>query len=284
MRPAGTRLEVRDLEAEVRGVEIQAPEGLVWDGVADETRFQGTLQAGNLAEVLPQWDYAPNVETASASLTGSLAWSGSPLMVDLLALRGEARVRAGQGRFLDVESGAGAQKIFSLLNFTAIAKRVSLNFSDVFGRGVSFDELKAEFSLDEGLLAFLEPMEVEGTGSSFRVTGTVDLAERRLDNEMIVTLPVTKSLPWYAAYVALANPLAGLGVLVGERVLRKPLEQFSSARYHIGGTLDEPDVRFVSVFDVTPVDGEAVPGKGGAADSQSSQNPEEEQESQLTHE
>jgi hypothetical protein len=52
--------------------------------------------------------------------------------------------------------------------------------------------------------------------------------------------------------VALANPLAGIGVFVGERMLRKPLEAFSSARYHIGGTLDEPDVRFVRVFDVTP--------------------------------
>jgi hypothetical protein len=72
-----------------------------------------------------------------------------------------------------------------------------------------------------------------------------------LDNEMIVTLPVTKGLPWYAAYVALANPLAGLGVLVGERVLRKPLEQFSSAKYEISGTLDDPELKFISVWDTT---------------------------------
>jgi uncharacterized protein (TIGR02099 family) len=287
LRPVGDNLEVRDLEAAVRGVAIEAAEGLVWHGESNETRFEGTLRAGNLAEVLPQWGYAPNVETGSASLTGEFTWSGSPLMVDLLALRGEARARAAQGRFLDVESGAGAQKIFSLLNFTAIAKRVSLNFSDVFGRGVSFDELDARFSLDEGLLEFLEPMEVDGTGSEFRVTGTVDMAQRRLDNEMIVTLPVTKSLPWYAAYVALANPLAGLGVLVGERVLRKPLEQFSSARYRISGTLDDPEVKFVSVFDVTPATRdsapEGAPDEGpetdpGTDDESADRQPSEQQE------
>src|SRR5690606_30160700 len=200
----------------------------------------------------PQWDYAPSVETNSARLAGTFRWRGSPLAFDLLALRGEGEARAEQGRFLDVESGAGAQKIFSLMNFTAIAKRISLNFSDVFGRGVSFDELTARLALDEGTLTFLEQLQVEGAGSGFRVSGRVDLEHGRLDNDMIVTLPVSKSLPWYAAYVALANPLAGLGVLVGERVLRKPLEQFSSARYHIGGTLDEPEVKLVGVFDVEP--------------------------------
>jgi uncharacterized protein YhdP len=241
----------------------------VWDGVTNETRFTGSLDGGNLAVVLPLWGYAPNMETESASLNGTFAWHGSPLAVDLLTLRGEARAQAANGRFLEVESGAGAQRIFSLLNFTTIAKRMTLNFGDVFGRGISFDELTADFSLDEGLLAFEQPMVVKGTGSRFRVTGTVDLEAQRLDNEMIVTLPVSQSLPWYAAYVALANPLAGLGVLVGERMLRKPIEQFSSARYRISGTVDDPQVRFMSVFDVTTpdtaADDEAEPDDGGSA-------------------
>jgi hypothetical protein len=102
----------------------------------------------------------------------------------------------------------------------------------------------------------VEPMKVKGTGSSFEVAGTVDLVDGALDNEMIVTLPVSKSLPWYAAYIAIANPLAGAGILVGERVLRKPIEQFSSAKYEIRGTLDEPDVNLVSVFDTSMNEGE----------------------------
>jgi uncharacterized protein (TIGR02099 family) len=253
LQPGDGELRVANLRAEVRGVTVRASEPLVWRGDAGETRFVGTIDGGNLAEVLPQWGYAPSVETDSAVLEGDFAWDGSPLAVDLLKLRGAGSAVAEEGRFLDVESGAagGAQRIFSLLNFTAIAKRMALNFGDVFGRGISFDQLSAEIALDEGLLAFTEPMDVEGTGSSFRVTGSVNLDTGALDNEMIVTLPVSQSLPWYAAYVALANPLAGVGLLVGERVFRKPLEQFSSARYRIGGTLEEPDVKLVSVFDVT---------------------------------
>ena len=249
IRPEDGNLRVEGLEAQVKGVAVQADE-LVWRGGPNETHFAGTLTAQNLADVLPQWEYAPTLETESASLAGAFTWPGSPAAVDLLILNGQATAAARDGRFLEVESDA--LRIFSLLNFTAIAKRMSLNFADVFGRGVSFDSLDTAFSLNDGQLRFVEPLAVEGTGSAFRVSGRVDLKEKRLDNEMIVTLPVSRSLPWYAAYVALANPLAGIAVLAGERVLRKPLEQFSSAKYRIGGTLDDPEVKFVSVFDVAP--------------------------------
>jgi uncharacterized protein (TIGR02099 family) len=273
LRSAGDVLHVRELEAELRGVRLSAPDGLQWQGATNETHFEGTLAAENLATVLPQWGYAPTIETASADLMGAFTWSGSPLSMSVLKLRGVAEARAEQGRFLDADSAAaGAQRIFSLLNFTAIAKRMSFNFSDVFGRGISFDRITAPFALDDGRLVFSDPMLVQGTGTTFRVTGTTDLRARTLDNEMVVTLPVSKGLPWYAAYVALANPLAGLGVLVGERVLRKPLEQFSSANYRIGGTLDDPEVKFVSVFDVAPLE------PSGTAQAEAPVDPDDETE------
>ncbi|MFP6816487.1 MAG: AsmA-like C-terminal region-containing protein, partial [Pseudomonadales bacterium] len=248
-RPDGVLLA--NLDAELRGVKIIAPQGVMWFEESNESRFQGELQTGNLAEVLPLWDFSASLETKSASLVGDLRWAGSPANVDLDILFGEASVRAEEGHFVDVDSGGGAMRIFSLINFNAIAKRMRGDFSDVTGKGISFDKLKAKVAFNGGSLTFVEPMKVKGTGSSFEVAGTVDLVNGTLDNEVIVTLPVTKSLPWYAAYVALANPLVGAGILVGERVLRRPIEQFSSAKYAIGGTLDEPDVNLVSVFDTS---------------------------------
>ncbi len=93
------------------------------------------------------------------------------------------------------------------------------------------------------------PAVVEGTSSILRITGNVDLTTWALDNDVVLTLPVSRSLPWYAAYAALANPLAGAGVLVAERLLRDQLDSFSSARYRVTGTLDEPKITFVKIFD-----------------------------------
>jgi uncharacterized protein YhdP len=251
LRPQGPDLWLHNLRAELRGVNLTASEGMVWWGSRNQTEFSGELTMDNLAEVLPRWGYAANIETESARLAGTFRWAGSPTAFSLLALEGEARAQANTGRLLDVESGGGAQRILSLLNFTTFAKRISLDFSDVIGRGLSFDRLRGRFTLDHGRLDLIEPLEVDGTGLRLRISGSIDLNDRQLDHEMIVTLPVSRSLPWYAAYVGLANPIAGLGVLVGERVLRRPLEQFSSAKYRVTGTMETPQVSLVSVFDVS---------------------------------
>lgn len=244
--PAGVRFV--NLDATIHGMEVLAPQGVMWRSADDTSHFTGEVRAADLADVLPHWGYAPSVETESALLVGDLAWAGSPANIEIERLVGTAEVVARNGRFVDVETGGGAMRIFSLMNFNTIAKRMRGDFTDLTGRGLAFDELSASVRLDAGALEFAESLKVKGTGSSFEVGGRVDLVAGTLDNEMVVTLPVSKSLPWYGMYLALANPLAGAGVIVGERVLRKPMEQFSSARYQISGTIDEPEVNLVSVF------------------------------------
>ena len=63
-----------------------------------------------------------------------------------------------------------------------------------------------------------------------------------------MTLPVSDSLPWYAAYIAIANPAAGVGVVLGRRIFGAQIENLSSGKYHISGTLNDPQVEFVSIF------------------------------------
>ena len=92
-------------------------------------------------------------------------------------------------------------------------------------------------------------MRIVGPQSSIVVTGDLEITSRALDGELVVTLPVSKNLPWAAAYAALfANPLAGAGVMVAERIFRDQIDKYSSARYRIGGTVDEPEVVFDTIF------------------------------------
>ena len=78
------------------------------------------------------------------------------------------------------------------------------------------------------------------------------LATRTLDNDMIVTLPVGRTLPWYAAYSAVATgPLAGIGVMLAQKVFKNQINQMSSAKYKISGSIEEPDIQFVTIFNNT---------------------------------
>ena len=146
---------------------------------------------------------------------------------------------------------------------SALAKRINkFDFSDIVDEGMSFERLSAKVSVGQGEMVFTERMILESPSSSFEFGGRVNLRSEALDNEMVVTLPVSNSLPWYAAYLALANPVAGLGVILGEQILRKPIQQFSSAKFAITGTLNDPEVKFVSLWDKSM---KAVPQPGSLA-------------------
>ncbi len=242
-------LVVDDLSGQFRGLDIATDAPLRWHFEGDaRTEFKGSVSGENLATVLPAFGYAPSVETESVAAKVDLVWPGSPLNFDLARLKGMVNVEAKEGRFVDVESGSGAMRVFSLLNFTTIAKRMALDFSDVFGKGISFDEVTAGVAMDGGNIRFVDPMVIDGSGAYFRVGGQVDFLSGALDNEMVVTLPVSSSLPWYAAYLSFINPIAAGAVLVGERLFRNQIDQFSSATYKVTGTLEDPKVEFVRVF------------------------------------
>ena len=68
-------------------------------------------------------------------MNADLNWKGSPAAVDLTLLVGTAAFEAENGRFLEVTQGADAMKLFSLVNFSTIAKRLNFDFSDVVGEG-----------------------------------------------------------------------------------------------------------------------------------------------------
>lgn len=248
-RRLDTGLAIDKLIADVKGLHIDSPSGTAWtmDGTW-RTKFKGELTAGDLATVLPQWDYAPSLETTSTHLDADISWAGSPFNFALPIIAGQLTLKATKGRFVDVGEGGGAARIFSLLNFSAIAKRMTLDFSDVFGKGISFDKVSAVAMADQGTINLIEPMVIEGTGGNFHINGSVNFVTGALDNEMLVTLPVTSSLPWYAAYLGFVNPLAAGAVLVGERIFRNQIEKFSSAKYKVTGTIQDPKVTFVQVF------------------------------------
>ncbi len=246
VRPGDGVIRLTGLMGDIKGMHIEADDDLVWTGESDASLFRGRVTAGDLGLVLPQWDYAPSVESTSVDIEAAVEWPGSPLNFELGELTGSMRMAIETGRFLEVDEAAGA-RILSLLNFANIARRLQLDFSDVFDKGIGFDHVRANGELDGGVLSFTEPMEIHGPGSDFRINGTVDLADGALDNEMIVTLPLSSNLPWYA-WIATAEPVTAVGVLVGREIFKEQIQTLSSARYRITGTIEDPNLEFVDIF------------------------------------
>ncbi len=247
IRPDDGAIRLTDLAGDIKGIRIEAADDIVWARDTDSSRFEGRLAAGDLAFVLPQWGYAPNVESTSVDIGAAVHWPGSPLNFELGGLTGSMRLAIAAGRFVDIDDAAGA-RILALLNFAKVARRLQLDFSDLVDRGIDFDYVRARGALDQGVLSFTEPMEIHGPGSDFRINGTVDLENGTLNNEMIVTLPLSSSLPWYAVWLANTEPVTAVGVMVGREIFKEQIKTLSSAKYRITGTIEEPNPEFVDIF------------------------------------
>ena len=256
IRPNAGAVHFAEVSGDIKGLRIDALEDIVWTS-GDESHFRGTVTASNLASVLPAWGYATSVESTDVDIHGDVTWPGSPLNFQLDYLSGDIGLTVTEGRFLDV-GDVPAGRILTLLNFSKVAQRLRLDFSDVFGKGIGFDRIQATTSLDRGVLRFEEPLEIQGPSSEFRIYGTVDFHDGALDNEMVVTLPFSSSLPWYAFWLASTNPATAAGVLLGREVFKRQIEALSSARYRVTGTLEEPKPSFVGIFTGAPDSAEAA--------------------------
>ncbi len=249
LEPDFAGIELTSVDGNIRGVSFKDA-SVKWDYQKNRTSFTNELSIIDLGTVLPLWGFSSGVETSSLAMNVDLSWPGSPLNVELFSTEGEVAIQSGAGRFLDEETSVNGLRLLSIFTPYAIMKRINnFDFSDIIGEGMSFDSLGGATKISYGELEFTQPLIVESRSSTFEFGGKINLIDDSLNNEMIVTLPVSKSLPWYGLYLALANPVAGLGVVIGEQILRKPIEQFSSAKFQIEGTFEDPNVKFQSLWD-----------------------------------
>lgn len=172
---------------------------MFWDTETNRTFFEGTVSAADVGPVMEAWDFVPSAASERFIACGEIDWPGSPIWFEFDHLSGRAFVEINEGQLQDIDQGAGATKLLSLVNFSTFTKRLNFDFSDVFGDGISFDYVTADVSMDDGVALFVEPVLIAGPGARININGTVDLSSTALDNEMIVTLPIRQSLPWYAA-------------------------------------------------------------------------------------
>ena len=255
VRPFGDGIRLQDIQAQGRGLAFgpdaegraEVELGLVpWPA----TRISGRLSGEDAERVFQRFDLTPSVDAEAFAFDLDVAWEGPLDDPELASLAGRVKLDVARGRFLEIDAGGGPLRMVGLLNVDAIARRMRLDFSDIYKRGIAFEEIEGELLFDAGRLATAQPLRIVGPQSRFVLTGGLEMETRSLDGELVVTLPVSKNLPWAAAYAALvANPLAGAGVFVAERLFRDAIDKYSSARYRISGTVDQPEVVFDTIFE-----------------------------------
>jgi uncharacterized protein YhdP len=91
------------------------------------------------------------------------------------------------------------------------------------------------------------PLTLTSSSLNLTMNGWIDFNQRLVDNDLVVTLPVADKLP-LAALLAGLPQLSGV-IYVANKLIGDELATFTSARYQVSGSLDQPQVELVKIFD-----------------------------------
>ncbi|HHO68413.1 MAG TPA: hypothetical protein ENK12_05210, partial [Gammaproteobacteria bacterium] len=202
------------------------------------TRLSANIQDGDLGKLLQL--AGDNALVDGGRLQGRLefTWPGSPADFSIGQLAGELRLEVADGRLKEVRPGAG--KLLGLLNLQSIPRRLSLDFSDLFKEGFSFDSMRGTFLLSDGD-AFTNDLHIKAPAADIKIAGRTDLVRQEYD-ELVTVIPhVTSGLPVAGAIAG--GPAVGAAVLLAERLLSKQVEKMSQVRYVVTGKWDDPVYR-----------------------------------------
>lgn len=246
LRPTDEGAEFQDLSLGLRGALLTGSAS--WRaGESMRTRYKGSIVGTNLGDVLRAWDFAPTLSSRRFSLSIEGDWPGSPAAVSLKRFSGVMGGNMEDGQVREVEVGTSALRVFGLLNFDSIGRRLRLDFSDMFSKGLSYDRFKGVLIATDGIYRTDRPITMQGPSSSFEMKGEIDMHAEHIDAKVLVTLPVSNNLP-LAALIAGA-PAVGGALFIADKLLGDEVARFASVQYDVQGPLLDPKISFDKPFE-----------------------------------
>jgi uncharacterized protein (TIGR02099 family) len=199
------------------------------------------LDVGDSGALLTRLGMKDVVRGGRGKLEGQVAWLGSPLSPDYPSMSGAFTVNVESGQFLKADPGIA--KLLGVLSLQALPRRLSLDFRDVFSEGFSFDFLRGDVRIDQGM-AFTNNLQMKGVNAAVLMEGRADIARETQDIKVVVIPEINAGTASLLASVI--NPAIGLGTFLAQIFLRRPLIESATQEFHISGAWTDPQITKVS--------------------------------------
>lgn len=169
-----------------------------------------------------------NADGGTTDIMIDANWAAAPMDFELAKLSGVLHFRSSKGKLLGIERGTTG-RVFGLLTVTTLPQRLSLDFTDLFEKGVSYERLEGSFSLEKGQ-AYTNNLMMETSTARVDIAGRTGLLTEDYDQVMTVTPRLSSSLPLAPIWLA-------------EKFLNRRLfDKAFSYKYFITGPWDNPTI------------------------------------------
>jgi uncharacterized protein YhdP len=222
--------------------------GLWRDGAPSETRADLRLSVLDASQFLARFGYPGTLRRGSAEIQGNATWVGSPADFAFDTLAGQLDFKAKGGEFLKINPGAG--KLLGVLSLQSLPRRLNFDFRDIFNEGYAFDDIGATLRIARGVV-YSDDFRMRGPAAKVGMSGMADLNQETVQLRVKVIPKLSEGVA--VAGALLGGPLAGVGALAAQKMLRDPLEEAVSQEYMVTGAWQSPDVRKLSKARVEPL-------------------------------
>ena len=212
--------------------------GLWRDGAPSETRAELNLKVLDAGKFLARFGYADTLKRGSAEIQGNATWIGSPADFAFDTLAGQLDFKARSGQFLKIDPGAG--KLLGVLSLQSLPRRLSFDFRDIFNEGYAFDDISATLRIARGVV-YSDDFRMRGPAAKVNMSGLADLNQESVQLRVKVIPKLSEGVA--VAGALLGGPLAGVGALAAQKLLRDPIEEAISQEYMVTGPWQAPDVK-----------------------------------------
>lgn len=203
----------------------------------DLSSMQVKLDSPDLGKMLSSLGFSAIFKGGKTTLEGSLHWPGSPMGIGLSNIKSKLKYTVEDGSIINVEPGTGG-RLLGLFSLAALPRRLMLDFSDIFGKGLHFDSINGNLDIHDGS-AFMDNDLMKSPMAYISVSGRTGLVKRDFD-QLITVRPRGGDALTAVAGGMLFGPQIGAAILLVQKLLGNELKDGTGIRYKVTGSWEKP--------------------------------------------
>ncbi|WP_154806751.1 YhdP family protein [Vibrio cholerae] len=204
------------------------------------TQMNLDMKGDNNSDLMARFGINSGIQRAPFEITASTQWDGAPWSMQVNTLQGKVDTKLGKGVISDV---SGAARLLGLFSLDSIIRKMQLDFSDVFDKGMAFDSISGSGELSQGIFV-TNNIKMDAVAGEMTIKGLADLNTRTVDAEVNFVPDITSGIPVLTAFAV--TPQTALYVLAITTVISPVVEVFTQVNYEVKGPLDSPTVKELS--------------------------------------
>ncbi|WP_455208198.1 YhdP family protein [Kaarinaea lacus] len=196
----------------------------------DKSTFEFVLESNDLGVTMKDLGYVETIDKGKGKIVAKLEWPAALYDPDFSQLSGDVELDFKNGRILDIEPGRAA-RLFGLFSIQTLPKRLVLDFSDLFSKGLGFDSIHGNFNIEMGD-AYTNNFQLIGPSADVALKGRIGLGAQDYDQKVRVTPHITDAAVLLS--IITAQPL----LIFLQQILKQDIEGAAAVEYTLTGSWD----------------------------------------------